>query len=310
VNVDTLKPPHSPRIEVSVSSEGPTATPIPPAPPVLHWREYAIEAAALGTFMLSATVFTVLLEHPASPVHQPLSSAFIRRALTGIAMGLTAIGLIYSPAGRRSGLHMNPAVTLTFLRVGKMRPVDAFGYIAGQFTGATTVMAALAWTAGSWVAAPAVNFVQTLPGPAGTGVAFGAEAAISMGMMLVVLTVSGSARWAGFTGMCAGALVALYITFEAPLSGMSMNPARSSGPAVVAGMMGPLWIYCTAPVAGMLVAAELHVRPHGLAAVRCAKLHHDPRFPCIFHCTHAASAARVRRFGDALALPANAALPQ
>jgi aquaporin Z len=131
-----------------------------------------------------------------------------------------------------------------------------------------------------------------------------------MGMMLVVLTVSGSARWAGFTGMCAGALVAVYITFEAPLSGMSMNPARTFGPAVVAGMMGPLWIYCTAPVAGMLVAAELHVRRHGLAAVRCAKLHHDPRFPCIFHCTHVTSAARVPPFGDALALPANAALPR
>jgi aquaporin Z len=59
-----------------------------------------------------------------------------------------------------------------------MRPVDAFGYIAGQFTGATIVMAALAWIAGSWVAAPAVNFVQTLPGPAGAGVAFGAETGI------------------------------------------------------------------------------------------------------------------------------------
>ena len=97
---------------------------------MLHWREYGIEAAALGTFMVSAVFVTVLLEHPASEVHQALPHAFLRRALTGLAMGLTAIGLIYSPPGRRSGLHMNPAVTLTFYRLGKVRRADAALYTA------------------------------------------------------------------------------------------------------------------------------------------------------------------------------------
>ena len=74
-----------------------------------HWPEYLIEAWALGTFMISAVCFTALLEHPASPVHQFVASGFLRRALIGLAMGVTAIVLIYSPWGQRSGAHMNPA---------------------------------------------------------------------------------------------------------------------------------------------------------------------------------------------------------
>jgi len=285
------------------------ATGLDPAPakphirPVLHWREYGIEAVALGAFMVSAVFFTVLLEHPASPVRQAVTDAFLRRALTGLAMGLTAITLIYSPPGRRSGLHMNPAVTLTFYRLGKVRVVDAAGYVVAQVVGATVVMLGFGWVARSWVADVSVNFVQTLPGPAGVGVAFAAETGISLGMMFTVLTVS-STRWAGWTGVCAGCLVALYITFEAPLSGMSMNPARTFGPAFVAGMLGPLWIYIAAPLAGMLAASELHVRLRGRHTVRCAKLHHDARYPCIFHCTHAAGAAR-----ETTSIPAPAAMP-
>jgi aquaporin Z len=65
--------------------------------------------------MVSACVFVVLLEHPSSPVYQSFeSAAMLRRALIGLAMGLAAIGIIYSPWGQRSGAHMNPAVTLTF----------------------------------------------------------------------------------------------------------------------------------------------------------------------------------------------------
>src|SRR2546425_8732756 len=100
-----------------------------------HWPEYLVEAAALGLFMLSACAFGALLEHPMSPVHQSIEDPFIRRALTGLAMGLTAIGIIYSPWGRRSGAHMNPSVTLSFLALGKIAPWDAFFYIASQFAG-------------------------------------------------------------------------------------------------------------------------------------------------------------------------------
>src|SRR5262245_62897595 len=85
-----------------------------------HWPEYAMEAAELGIFMISACVFTVLLQHPASPVRALLPDPFLRRALTGLAMAGTAIALIFSQWGTQSGAHFNPAVTLTFLRLTKI----------------------------------------------------------------------------------------------------------------------------------------------------------------------------------------------
>ena len=93
--------------------------------PSFHWREYLIEAAGLGLFMVSAAAMTTLLEHPASPVRLALPDPILRRILMGLAMGLTAASLIYSPWGRRSGAHFNPAVTLTVLRLGKVSRRDA-----------------------------------------------------------------------------------------------------------------------------------------------------------------------------------------
>src|SRR6516165_6480389 len=100
-----------------------------------HWPEYLIEGWALGTFMIAAGVVGTLLEYPGSALNALLQDAFERRVLAGIAMGLTAIGLIYSPWGQRSGAHMNPAVTLTFLALGKVRRVDALFFVLAQFTG-------------------------------------------------------------------------------------------------------------------------------------------------------------------------------
>src|SRR5262249_46027512 len=101
-----------------------------------HWPEYLIEGASLGIFMVSACVFVVLFEHPSSAVHQSFENAsMFRRALIGVAMGLTAIGIIHSPWGQRSGAHMNPAVTLTFLSLGKIAPWDALFYVMFQFLG-------------------------------------------------------------------------------------------------------------------------------------------------------------------------------
>src|SRR5207244_3703525 len=86
-----------------------------------HWPEYLCEAAELGLFMISAGLFTILLHHPESPVLNFIPSEFVRRMLTGIAMGSTAIMLVFSPLGKRSGAHFNPAVTLTFWRLGKVK---------------------------------------------------------------------------------------------------------------------------------------------------------------------------------------------
>ena len=117
-----------------------------------------------------------------------------------------------------------------------------------------------------------------MPGPAGVGVALAAEAAISFLLLTAVLHVSGS-RYGRWTGVVAGALVALYIAVEAPISGMSMNPARSFASALVSGKWTALWIYFVGPPLAMLLAATLYARRR---VSGCAKLVHAADKRCIF----------------------------
>jgi aquaporin Z len=248
----------------------------------LHWREYSFEALGLGMFMVSACLFGALLEYPASAAHQAIPDALARRVLMGVAMGATAVGIIYSPWGRRSGAHINPAVTLTYFRLGRVPFWDACFYIIAQFAGGAAGVLVSRWTAPGAVMHPSVNYVVTVPGTAGVAAAAAAELAISFGLMLAVLTVSGNRRSAPYTGLVAGALVAVYIALEAPYSGMSMNPARTAASAVVARVWTASWIYFVVPPLAMLLAAEVHVRARGWARVGCAKLHHDNRIRCIF----------------------------
>jgi aquaporin Z len=180
---------------------------------------------------------------------------------------------------------MNPAVTLAFLRLGKLDGQDAVGYIAGQFAGAIGGTMLSTWFLRGLPADPAVNYVATVPGAGGAWAAFAAEALISFLMMAAVLTLSNHRSLARYAGLAAGLLVAIYIVVEAPLSGTSMNPARTLGPALLAGTWGSLWIYFAAPLLGMVGAAEAFSR-FARRPARCAKLHHtDVR--CIFRCDYA-----------------------
>jgi aquaporin Z len=247
-----------------------------------HWPEYLCEAAELGIFMISAGLFTILLAHPNSPVLTVIPNQFIRRMLTGIAMGSTAIALIFSPLGKRSGAHFNPAVTLTFWRLGKVKNWDAFFYIIAQFIGGIAGIFVVALVARMTLSHPAVNYVATLPGPQGMAIAFIAEFAIAFILMSVVLWVSNTPHIARYTGVFAGMLVAIYITLEAPFSGMSMNPARTFGSAFVGHLWTGLWIYFTAPILAMQLAAMLYLRSK--RPVYCAKYHHHNNQRCIFNC--------------------------
>lgn len=248
-----------------------------------NWPEYLIEAWALGTFMVSAGLCTIAFEHPASPLHDAIGNATIRRALIGVCMGLTAIALIHSPWGKRSGAHMNPAVTLTFLRLGRVTRGNAAYYVAAQFAGGLLGVLFVTAVAGAAFTAPPVSSVVTYPSPPhGLAAAFVAECIIAFGMMMAVLGIS-SSRLASYTGVFAGVLVAMYIAVEAPWSGMSINPARSFASAAPAGMWQGLWIYFVAPPLGMLVAGELYTRLHGRAG--CSKLLHPDDVRCI-HCGH------------------------
>jgi aquaporin Z len=245
-----------------------------------HWPEYLMEAAELGLFMICMSVFAILLYHPASPVVRFIPSEFSRRILMGLAMGLTLIVIVFSPWGKQSGAHMNPAFTLTFYRMGKVAPWDALFYIIAQFVGGVIGVGILAVFAGKLLDHPAVNYVSTVPGPEGAEIAFFAETLISFILAAVVLTVSNTQKIARFTGMFVGACVAAFIIVESPLSGTSMNPARTLGSAVLPGIWTALWIYFLAPPLGMLAAAAGYNSLKRPAA--CAKLHHENGKRCIF----------------------------
>jgi aquaporin Z len=260
-----------------------------------HWPEYLMEAAELAIFMISASAFTILLYHPGSPLVRAIPAEFIRRLLTGLAMGLTLIGIVYSPWGKRSGAHMNPAFTLVFWRLGKIAPWDAAFYSIAQFIGGFSGILIAAGAVASLLSHPAVNYVATLPGPRGPWVAFLSEAAISFLLMMVVLVLTSIPRVARLTGLAAGICVASFIAFESPLSGMSMNPARTLGSAFLPHLWQSLWIYFTAPPLGMLLAAEAFLLLK--ARVACAKYHHQNDFRCIF-CEYQAS--RIPRYDHEL----------
>jgi len=239
-----------------------------------HWPEYLMESAALGAFMVSACAFGVLLP-------RVLTAGLQLRLAGGIAMGLTAVAIMHSPWGKRSGAHMNPAVTVSFWWLGKIAAWDAVFYVAAQIAGGAAGVAFARLLIGQPVAA--VNYVATTPGPQGSWVAFAAEFTISCLMLSTVLRVANSRRWTRATPWVAGCLVAGFITFESPLSGMSMNPARSFGSAVSAGIWTSFWVYLLAPPLAMLMAAYCY-----RGGVFCAKYHHHNRQRCIFRCNYGA----------------------
>jgi aquaporin Z len=237
-----------------------------------------MEALGLGLFMVSAGTLGTLLEAPGAAMQQLLPDPLARRVVMGLAMGLTAVGLIYSPWGQRSGAHLNPAVTLTFLRLGRVSRLDAAAYVGAQVVGGVAGVLLVGLVLGQAFFAAPVSAVATVPGPWGVGVAFAGELTISFVLMSAVLAMGRSERTARSTGLLAGTLVCLFIIIEAPLSGMSMNPARTLASAVGSGRWDAFWLYILAPLTGMLLAAELHCSV--LAPAGCAKLYH--RLPCIF----------------------------
>jgi aquaporin Z len=251
---------------------------------IKHWPEYVMEAVELALFMFSACAFTVLLYHPSSPLAQTIHDGVLRRLLMGMAMGATAIAIIFSPLGKRSGAHFNPSVTWAFFRLGKIKARDAAFYTLFQFAGGMAGITLASLTLGDLVAHQSVNYATTLPGPGGPLIAFFAEFLISFILMSVVLAVSNTKRFARWTGVFAGVLVATYITIESPISGTSMNPARTFSSAVGAHLWMSLWIYFVAPPLGMFLAAEVYRRLNAGRTIVCAKLHHHNNKRCIFRC--------------------------
>jgi aquaporin Z len=211
-----------------------------------------------------------------------------------------------TPWGKQSGGHLNPAMTFTFYRLGKMEFWDAIFYGVAQFAGAT---AGVAIASALLLGAPGnstIRYAATLPGMYGPGVAFIAEVAISFALMLTVLFTSNNNVLSRYTPYFVGVLYAIFITLETPLSGMSMNPARTFGSALLGRYWHALWVYFLAPTFGMLVAAELFHWVRGNIGQYCAKLHHANDKRCIFcQGTHLLDSKGTTKYKTAPAAPRN-----
>jgi len=248
-----------------------------------HWPEYLMEGGTLSCFMISVCLLVTVFESPRSLVYTYVSSGALRTVLLALTVSLTLTLLIQSPWGKRSGAHLNPAITLAFLRLKKIHPWDALFYILAQTLGGTVGVVIVAFFVGSLFTAPPVRYAVTSPGPAGETVAFIAEIVISFALMATILRFTASPRLIRFTAIAVGCLVALFIIVEAPISGASMNPARTIASAVPGMMWEHVWLYVLGPTVGMLAAAQLHLHTHNHGALGCAKLFHPKDVRCI-HC--------------------------
>lgn len=248
----------------------------------LHWAEYTAEL--VGTLFnifvgLSAVVFNF---GQGLPMEHLIPNHSIRLLITGLIYSGSGALFAISPLGKLSGAHINPSVTLAFWVHGKMHRQDVVGYIIAQFLGSIlgAILLVLVW--GKY--AGSVNNGMTLPG-AGYALWFVFLAEVFMTFLLVLsifLFVSNHRlmRWTPFMTWL---LVAAMVWLGAPISGTSLNSARSIGPALVTGLWRDQWLYCIAPPLGALLAVGMFRQlSTGKRDVLSCKLFHVPHYRNIF----------------------------
>ncbi len=239
----------------------------------IPWQPYLAEFIGTALLILVGLSVVIVDFGAGSPVVTWLPDAGMRRLITGFLFGSTGALIAVSPVGKISGAHINPVVTLAFYLKNKLTLRDTFGYILAQFAGAVVG----AWPLLLWGAAGrSVNFGVTVPGIGdGNWAALGGEVLTTMGLILGLFLFLGHKRLRPFTPLLFPFLYALMVYLEAPLSGTSTNPARSFGPAVIAGVWQGWWIYLIGPLAGMLISLCL-LEFDGLKKfkVEVAKIYH------------------------------------
>jgi aquaporin Z len=250
----------------------------------VHWLLYCCEASELAIFMFAACAFGVLCFDSTSAAVAWLPSALGRQALFGAIMGAVCTWIIVSPMGRRSGAHFNPACTLTYYRLGRVRPMDAVFYILFQFIGAVLGVGLAALIFGSTLAIPTIDYAASVPGRFGTLAALGAELLMAVLFMSCALYMSNRQQIAAWTPYAIGLLIAVFLVIFGPVSGVGLNPARTTGSAIYANVWTAYWVYLIAPVTGMLLAAEWHVRAFSIEQILCAKLDPSTDHLCPFDC--------------------------
>ncbi|GLY75374.1 aquaporin [Actinoallomurus iriomotensis] len=259
---------------------------------MVGWREVAAEFAGTALLLLLAVSAIVAGFAAGSPIVGAVPDEYLRRLMTGVLIAAAAAGIVYSPLGRISGGHLNPAVTTGFWVLGKLTSGSALRYAAAQVAGATTgaLVALLVWGH----AAVSVRVGATVPRLGGAAAALGAETLMTFLLLTLIFTFVDHPRLMPFTAASTALLVAVLMLAEAPVSGTSLNPARSFGPALVGATWTGLWVYVVAPTLGALAAALLH--RHRRGTVACGKLLHDNAYRCRFlNCAYTPPRDRVQR---------------
>ena len=203
-------------------------------------------AEAMGTFAL-------VFAGPGAAAVDANSGGGVSGVGIGMAFGLIVMVMIFS-LGHISGCHINPAVTIAFLALGRIAPAKAAGYIAVQLIGA--VLAGLAIVA---ILGQTGDAGATTPHIGGTDAAFFSELILTFFLMFVILGVATDGRAQGtMAAIAIGGYVGFAATGWGPVANASMNPARSFGPAVAANVWTAHWVYWVAPIVGTLLAAAVY----------------------------------------------------
>ncbi len=183
-----------------------------------------------------------------------------RNLIMGLLMGITALFIFYSPLTAPSGSQINPAVTLTFLRLGRMCRYDALFFILFQLAGGTITVFIMQWQMGPALTEAPVHSAATVPGKYGPWGALLTEFIIAFITMCVVLFSSSSNTLKKYTRLFSACLVCAWVIMAGPISGFGMNPARSFASAFPSGTWTAFPVYLIAPFAGMLSAAQVYLR--------------------------------------------------
>ena len=248
----------------------------------LKWPEYLAEFFGTAIMMAIGIGAVVFMWSEGSIMRDWIPSEPWRRLATGILFAGGGTLVVLSPLGQRSGGHLNPAMTFAFWLRNKISSADALMYALCQIGGALLGVMVVATIASE--AALTVDLGMTRPG-AGYTAAFALVAELLITFMLVFLVFWAVDRRAvaRFTPYLAGVLIALLVLVEAPVSGTSLNPARSLAPAALMGAFADFWLYVVGPMAGAVLAVLCYRWFGGeQAGAGCAKLHHTDRYPCLF----------------------------
>jgi MIP family channel proteins len=196
--------------------------------------------------------FGLVFAGPGAVMFNQISGGAITHVGIAMVFGLVITALIYT-FGHTSGAHFNPAVTLGFAAIGDFEWRHVPGYLIAQLLGAVAAAAVLRSTFGL-----IGNLGATLPATTVTQ-SFVLELILTFFLMIVIMGAAVDAKAVkGFAGLAIGATVGLEAMFGGPISGASMNPARSFGPALLAGAWASHWIYWVAPILGAVLAAGIY----------------------------------------------------